>query len=287
MFSFERMLSGAAVVAVVMSVGCSDPAKKSAEAALPQSERLTQLIDSDVGDVRKGLPTGAKKLGEEIFKDPSKEPDPKEVRETLRKTRESVNALQVLRSTFFAVTDAKGVAIASDQDSDGFVGKNLLESYAALSKATAGGDVETIGSFDPARGVAKGDDAQWISATPIKIADGSQKGTFVTGWSLRRYADRLQEQLNTDFRLNLKKGEMAKAPLLYVFVVVGDKAYGSPRAPEVNQKAVEGLKITEKVQGDAPFTGTVTIEGRGFGVAARKAKSLSDKAYVVLLRSEV
>ncbi|MFO0662080.1 MAG: hypothetical protein U0165_19940 [Polyangiaceae bacterium] len=276
-----------AIPAIVFAVGCTDEAKKSAELAVPQTERLAKLVDADLADVKKGMPTGAKKLGESVFGAEGKELDPKQVRETLRKTRDVVADLQTARSTFFALTDANGVGIASDLEVDGFVGKNLVEVFPSLAKATKGETAEATGAFEAARGVQKGDDAQWVIATPVKGKDDKQRGIFVSGWSFRRYAQRLQEQLNTDFRMNLKKGDTARSPLLYVFVVVGDKAYGEPRAPEVNQKAVEGLKVFDKLQGETPWQNRVEIEGRAFGVAARRVNGFGDNAAIVILRSEV
>lgn len=277
----------AALGAIVLTIGCTDAAKKSAELAVPQTERLAKLVDTDIADVKKGMPTGAKKIGESVFVTEGKELDPKQIREKLRSTRDLVTDLQTARSTFFALTDANGVGIASDLEVDGFVGKNLLEVFPPLAKTTKGESADGVGSFEAARGVQKGDDAQWVIGTPVMGSDGKQRGVFVSGWSFRRYAQRLQEQLNTDFRMALKKGDTARSPLLYVFVVVGDKAYGEPRAPEVNQKAVEGLKVFEKLQGDAPWQHHVEIENRAFGVAARRVKGFGDNAAVVILRSEV
>jgi hypothetical protein len=270
-----------APVAAVAAAGCTDRVKVSEERAVAHAAAVAALVDKDIEEIRRGLPAGAKKLGE-IFG--TEEVTPGKARAALRKAREAVIDLQLAKSTFFAATDLQGVAHASDLETDGFSGKNILDAYKPLAKAKEGGYVETLGQMEEARGLRKGDDLQWVAAAPVPGADGKPVGLYVTGWSFRRFAQHLEEQLKTDLRNAGPKDE--KPPLVYVFVLHEGKAYGTPIAPEVNVQAVEGLGLAAKVQGGT-FRGRVEITNRGYGVAAQAVKKLCESCAVVVLRSEV
>ncbi len=276
---------GIMALPLVALSACTNGAKKSAALAAPQTQRSNDLATQDLADVRKGMPQGAKRLGDKLFAKGA-EIDPRVVREELQSTRSAFSALQVARSTFFALTDANGVAYASDLSSDGFAGKNLLTAYPALAPAAKGQTVEGLGSTPEARGVNRGDDAQWVYATPVQV-NGAQKAIYVTGWSWRRYALRLQDQLLMDFHTGVSSDKPTAQPLLYVFVLVDNKAYGAPLAPDVDQQAVEGMNLLSKLQGDTPWQGTVEVNGYAFGVAARRAKPFGDHVAFVILRAEV
>lgn len=266
---------------------CSDPTKVSAEKAQVHTDELAKLAEKDVGEIRAGLPKGSKKLTELLFAD-GKEVTPGSARAAMKKAREAVSELQLAKSTFFAVTDPSGQAWANNQETDAMSGKNLVTAFKGLEKAKTE-YVELMGSMEEAKGVKTGDDVQWVAGAPITAGDGSLKGLFVTGWSMRRFAYHLEEQLKTDFRHEATKaGTPAnKLPLVYAFVMVGDKAYAAPLTPEVNTKAVEGLGLAGKVQEGSTISGKVDITNRGFGWAARKVKALCDSCAVVVLRSEV
>jgi hypothetical protein len=265
----------------VALAGCSDKAKLSEERAVAHSGELATLVDKDVEEIRRGLPAGAKKLGELLSTE--KEVTPGKARASLRKAREAVVDLQLAKSTFFTVTDVQGMAHASDLETDGFSGKNVLDAFKGLAKGREG-YTETLGYMEEARGLRKGDDLQWVAAAPIPGPDGKPMGMYVTGWSFRRFAQHLEEQLKSNLRNAGPKDE--KPPLIYVFVLHEGKAYGSPVVPEVNTKAVEGLGLPSKLQGGA-FRGQVEITHRGYGVAAQNAKKLCDSCAIVILRSEV
>lgn len=277
------LASAASVVASVMVAGCSDKTKLSEERAVAHAAESVALVDKDIEEIRRGLPAGAKKLGEIFGAD--KDITPGKARAALRKAREAVIDLQLAKSTFFAVTNLEGMAHASDLETDGFSGKNILEAYKPLAKAKEGAYTETLGQMEEARGLRKGDDLQWVAAAPIPGPDGKPSGLYVTGWSLRRFAQHLEEQLKSNLRNAGPKDE--KPPLVYVFVLQDGKAYGTPIVPEVNTKAVEGLGLPAKVQAGGAYRGQVEITHRGYGVAAQSAKKLCDSCVIVVLRSEV
>jgi len=268
--------------------GCSDPAKVSEEAAVKHTDELAALAEKDVGEIRRGLPLGGKKIAEVLYEGDTKEVTPGRARIALRRTREAVTDLQLAKSTFFAVTDVAGVAYANDQETDAMSGKNLLAAFPALRGATTGSYVESAGIMEEARGTKSGDDAEWVAAAPVVGKDGVIKGAYVTGWSLRRFAYHLEEQLKSNFRQDAaKSGKPLKQPLVYAFVIRGLRAYSALVTPEVNQKAVEGLGLEGKLPAEGTWHDHIDITGRTFGIAGRRVKALCDTCAVVVIRSEV
>jgi hypothetical protein len=84
-----------------------------------------------------------------------------------------------------------------------------------------------------------------------------------------------------------KGGNPSKMPLVYAFVLKGDKAFGTHLAPDVNVKAVEDLKLLPKLTEGATWKGRTEITNRAYGVGARRVPSLCAECAVVVLRSEV
>lgn len=267
--------------------GCTDSVKVSEQQAAAHADELAKLVDADVNEIRRGLPAGGKKIAATLFVGEKREATPQSAREALKKTRESVVDLQLAKSTFFAVTDLEGVAWANDQETDAMSGKNILATLPALQKAKGGAYAEVVGSLEEARGAKAGPDEQWFAAAPVVAADGATRGVYVTGWSFRRFAFHLEQQLKTNLRHAAKGESAAKAPLVYAFVVRGDRTYGAPVTPEVNVKAIEGLALSTKLKGDAPWQGRVDITGRTFGVAARRVEIMCPDCAVAVLRSEI
>lgn len=268
-------------VAVALALpACNSSAKESEAQATKNVERLAALADADVEEVRKGLPEGAKRLVP-LLTD-GKELVPGRVRAEMKKVREAVTVLQLAKSTFFAVAGADGVVLASDLETDGMGGKSIVKALPAIEKGKTA-YTELVGEWDEARGVKNGPDAAWVAAAPI-----GDKGVYVTGWSLRRFAHHLEEQLKTDLRHGGKDTQKAeRMPIVYAFVVREGKAYGAPVVPEVNAKAVEDLQLGSKVSGDATAHGQVEITNRAFGWAAKRAPKLCDACVIALLRSEL
>lgn len=269
-----------AVAASLALPACDSAAKESEARATENVTRLAALADADVEEVRKGLPEGAKRLLP-LLTD-GKELVPGRVRAEMKKVREAVTVLQLAKSTFFAVAGADGVVLASDLETDGMGGKSIVQALPGVEKGRTG-YTELLGEWDEARGVKTGPDAVWVAAAPV-----GDKGLYVTGWSLRRFAHHLEEQLKTDLRHGGKDTKKAeKMPIVYAFVVRDGKAYGAPVVPEVNAKAVEALQLASKVSGDAVAHGQVEITHRGFGWAAKRAPKLCDSCVIALLRSEL
>lgn len=277
-------LCAVALPSLVAVGGCSKSSEVSEQRASQNVEHLAKLVQTDVSEVRKGLPKGAEKMAE-LF-DAEGDPLPTKARAVLKKVRDNVSDLAVAKSTFFAVTNVGGTVLASDLESDGMAGKAILPSFPGLEKAKTD-YVELVGSWDEARGVKKGDDVQWVAGTAIKKG-GNVVGMYVTGWSMRRFAHHLEEQLKSDLR-NKKLAETNEKglPLVYVFVVRDKVAYPALVTPEVNLKAVSDLDLGAKAQGDAVWHAQLEITNRGFGIAAKRVKELCDTCVVAVLRSEL
>jgi hypothetical protein len=229
------------------------------------------------------MPKGAKEL-EALFKEAAPEvPAAVDAREALINTRAKINDLDSAKSTFFLVATADGTILRNNLDEDEMAGKNLFEVYPAAEKNRKKGYYEFRGSWDVARGVNGRPDAQWCAAAPIMIGD-EVVGYLATGWSWSAYAYRLETTLRSEILTSTKEGE--KVPLIYVYVIVGEQAYGAPVAPVVNGKELLKLKPLDKLQGDAVLAMPVEIERRQFGVAMQRVVELGEDAVIAVLRSE-
>jgi hypothetical protein len=196
-----------------------------------------------------------------------------------------VQDLRVAKSTFFAVTDADGRVLRTDQEVDRMAGKALFSSFPELKKALAGGYVETHGSMPEASGVQGKEDGQWVAAFPVMVGDKA-RGLYVTGWSWAGYAYRLETSVRDSEQSKRIERGSGKMPLLYVYVVVGDKAYGAPVSPQVNADAIVKQKPLAKLGPGRTFATTLEITGRSFALAARLTPELGPNICVSVLRSE-
>jgi hypothetical protein len=277
--------SAALLLPSLLTPACSDKVKLSEEKAVGHATELGQLVERDIEEIRKGLPAGGKKLAE-VLNDGEAGVTPGKARKAMKKTREAVTDLQLAKSTFFALTDLDGNAYASDQETDGISGKNLFPLFPGLDKGKAG-YTELLGSWAELNGVKTGLDQQWVAAAPVAGADGVAKGLYVTGWSFRKFAYHLEQQLKANLRQEAQKTGNNREPLVYVFVVQGAKAFGTPVVPEVNQKAIEGLQVAEKLKNAETWRGPLEITDRTYGAAARQTKKLCPDCAIVVLRSEI
>src|SRR5438552_2202653 len=181
------------------ALGCTDKAKISEKEARSEIVSLAAVADKDAGEVERGLPIGAQRLAALWAKGGDPHQDLPAVRSQLLKMRREVPDLTVAKSTFFALADDKGIAIRNDLEEDAMAGKNLLALFPDLAKAEAGSYVTTTGSF-PGPPLPSGPDKDWLAAAPIKKEDGTVGGILVTGWTYRRFAYHLQEQLRHDLQ---------------------------------------------------------------------------------------
>lgn len=275
-----------AIAAGMMLVHCKDQAKESAKLAAGNADELAVLVDKDVGEVQRGMPEGAQKLGALYANGADPRQDVPAVRQALLRTTRDVPDLNVAKSTFFALADDKGVGIRNNLEQDAMAGQDLMKLFPALSKALEGAYVETTGSFGGPPGPA-GPDKDWVAAMPVKNDQGKVSGLFVTGWSYRRFAAHLQEVLKSRFQENLRKsGDTGKMPVFYVCVYDATGVYCERTTPKVNEQALIDAKLVEKTA-TGPFQGTMTITDREFGYAAKRTPKLGENTGVVVLRSEL
>jgi hypothetical protein len=265
---------------------CTDKAKVSEKAAHANLEALVAITNADVAQVETGLPQGAQKLASLWASGADPRQDLRAVRSALVKMRREVPDLTVAKSTFFAVTDDHGVAIRNDLEEDVMAGQDLLKIFPALAKALAppGSYVTTTGVFPPSTPQPAPDTNQdWIAAAPIKKPDGTVGGLLVTGWTLRRYAYHLEEQLRHDLEAAQQN---ARLPILYVFVFDASGVYGASRTPKVNEKAIADVGPVNATAGGVA-EGTLSITDRDFGWVAGRVPKLGPTAGIAVLRSEL
>ncbi|MCC6552600.1 MAG: hypothetical protein IT372_06185 [Polyangiaceae bacterium] len=286
----RRSLPGAALLAgallALLTAACGDGGKASQKYAAEVAEKMVPVLKEDVGQIRRGLPAGAEKLGTLLEADPGA--NLLGLQKSIAGARAAVNDLALAKGTFFSFADPSGVVLRSEADPDMLANKSVVAAFPELKKAAdpAAGVVEAFGHMDEMRGVRNGQDHQWVAAHPVKGPDGQVKGMFVTGWSFRAYAYRLQEAGKREILEITKRDQLKSAPLLYVFVFKGGKAYGEKVTPDVNTEAIEKLDLEGKTSA-GPWSGTIEITGRTFGVAAQRAPDLAPDVGVATLVSQI
>ncbi|MDI3286234.1 hypothetical protein [Polyangium sp. 15x6] len=274
----------AALVATLS--GCEDNSKEQEQAAGYVLDKLVPVANEDAAQVRRGLPEGAKKLGEIVDSDPGA--NLVALQKAIRGARASVKDLDIAKSTFFTFVDTTGIALRSEADPDLLAQKSVLSSFPSLKKALepSAGLVEAWGEMQEMRGVRTGPDTQWVAAHPVKDKEGQVKGMFVTGWSFRRFALHLEEMAKRELLDRAAREKQKKVPIVYVFLVRDGKAYGAPVTPDINAQAVEGLDLANKTQ-SGPFRGTIEITNRSYGVAAQRMPDLGEGTILSVIASSV
>ncbi len=281
-----RAFAAIAASAAVALSQCKDQAKESASLASKDADDLAALVDKDVGEVQRGLPEGAKKLAVLYANGADPKTDLVTVRSALLRAQREVPDLNVAKSTFFAITDEKGVGIRNNLEQDAMAGQDLAKGFPGISKAIAGEYVETVGTFGgpPA---PSGPDKDWLAAMPIKNDQAKIVGLFVTGWSYRRFASHLQEVMKSTFQTSLRKtNESGKMPVFYVAVFDASGVYAERTTPKVDEQALADQKLVEKTK-SGPYQGTLSVTDRAFGFAAKRTPKLGEDTGVVVLRSEL
>ena len=271
----------------VALVGCKDQAKESAKHATDDANTLAAQVDKDVAEIERGLPEGAKSLSALYAKGADPKGDIPAVRSALLKTVRDVPDLNVAKSTFFALSDDKGLGIRNNLEQDAMAGQDLMKLFPGIQKSVTDGTfVTTTGAF-PGPPAPNGPDKDWIATMPVKGDDGKVKGLFITGWSYRRFALHLQDSLKRELQDALKRsGDTGKLPVFYIGVFDASGVYTERQTPKVNEDAMVGLSLVEKTAA-GPAQGTLTITEREFGWAAKRTPKLGADTGVIVLRSEL
>lgn len=270
----------------LLTAGCGDGGKGSQKYADEAAAKLATVLKDDVGQVKRGVPGGVKRLGDVVDADPGA--NLVALRKALESARGSDKDLQVAKVTFFSFADPTGMVLRSEGDPDLLAGKSVFGAFPELKKAADPGSglVEAFGEMQEMRGVRNGADQQWVVAHPVKAADGQVRGVLVTGWSLRAYARRLQEAGKREMVELAKRDKLKQEPLFYAFVFKGSKAYGEAVTPDINAEAVEKQDLQGKTAA-GPWSGTLDITGRIYGVAAQRVPDLAPDAGVAVLVSQI
>jgi hypothetical protein len=265
--------------------GCKDQGKITAQRAQENASSMAKLAETDVAEIERGLPEGAKKLSAIYVKGADLRQDPPAVRTALIKVRRDVPDLNIAKSTFFALADDKGVAIRNNLEQDAMAGQNLMLVFPELSKVGQSPFVVTTGAF-AGTSTPTVPDKDWIAAVPVKI-DDKVVGIFLTGWSFRRFAFHLQESLKHDLAEQLQKDhDTGKLPILYVMVFDKSGVYGAPQTPAVNEKALTDVDLVGKTA-TGPAQGVLNITDRDFGYGAARVPKLGVDTGIVVLRSDL
>ncbi|MFO0678604.1 MAG: hypothetical protein U0169_18875 [Polyangiaceae bacterium] len=282
--SFLAVVGAATTLGIVLATAaCTDSGKVSQDHARAHATEMAALVATDVGELEKGLPEGAKRL-RALYEAGDPKQDLPAVRKALVKTRSGVHDLDVAKSTFFALADAEGVILRNDLEGDAMAGQDVVKAVPALAGARTSPFVTGSGHV-PGPPSKLGPDKDFVAASGIRGKDDATVGMLVTGWSYRYFARHLEEMLKRTVR-DEATGSGGKMPVVYVAVFDADGVYGSPLTPDVNQKALADLGLHGKTT-SGPASGTITITDRRFGWAAERTPKMGDGVGVVVLRSEI
>lgn len=275
-----------ATLSAVAVDGCKDKGKESAERAKSHVDSLSKLADKDVAEVERGLPEGGKKMAVLLAKETDLKASSAVVRSALLKIRQQVSDLGIAKSTFFAFTDDKGIAIRNNLDPDTMAGKDVVAAYPDLKKVLAGEPyLTTIGQLGTPN--PRGPDKEWVAGVPVKREDGALAGMLVTGWTYRWFAYHLQESLKREVQeALLREDDKGKLPVLYVFLFDKDGVYGARETPLVNENALAAAGVFAKTAG-GPTSEPIEITERKFGWAAERVPKLGPDVGIAVLRSEL
>lgn len=261
---------------------------KGAEISVKRAEQhvvdLAKVAAGDVAEIRSGLPKAEAHLTAVLASPTRPEENPQEVREAVERARNKVQDLRVAKATFFALVGPQGTVLRNDQEQDLMAGRDAFAAYPDLKKALSGQYTEAIGSMPEAAGVKGRPDGQWVAAQPVTV-NGEVRGLYVAGWSWSAYAYRLEFHLRSKVRAQLADSK-EKEPLVYVYVVADQRAYGAPVSPEVNAQAIEKLDPLAKIRAGGVFSTPIEITDRDFGLAVKAVPELGPKVAIAVLRSE-
>jgi hypothetical protein len=265
---------------VLLAAGCKRSAEVSAQKSRDHLTLVTSAIETDVGEVRRGLPRGAEFLREYFAA--GKFEDATAARDVLDRARNKVQDLRVAKPTFFALVDVNGIVLRSDQSPDLMAGKSFFAAFPELRSVLKGGYHETRGEMPEAARV-RGKDGEWATAQAVEV-DGAVKGIYAAGWSWSAYAYRLENHLRGKVRSALGSNE--HEPLVYVYILVDTNVFGAPVSPEVNARGIAEKKFLAGPAGKDPVSAELEITGREFGAAFQRTPALGENVGVVVLRSE-
>jgi hypothetical protein len=264
-------------------LGCTKSTELSKQKARGHVDLLAKAANTDVSEVKTGLPLGAKQL-EAYFATGKAGEDAVAAKEALDTARSRVQDLRIAKSTFFLIANDKGIILRSDLEHDALAGKGLFSAFGELQAALTGKYVETRGSMLEAARVRGRGDGQWAAATPI-LKGSEVVGLYATGWSLSAYAYRLENQLRSVVKSEARETQ-GKEPLVYVYIVVASDVYGAPISPDVNAKAIQQSGLMGRASGESVVDTALEIEGRDFGLALRRVPALGPDVAIAVLRSE-
>jgi len=264
------------VAACTMLAGCRDKNKELMQQA---------VVPRDTKQVREGLVKGGEEIARHLNDDPGA--DIEGVKRAISRARASVHELAIAKSSFFIFVAPDGTVLRSQTEPDLPAGKSLTEAIPDAKKifTEGAGPTEVWGYMEGLRFVNKGNDLQWVVGVPVKSKDEKVIGAFVTGWSLRHYANVLETHVKAYFDKH-KADAKKPAPLVYAFVVKGKKGYGARMTPDENATAVGELDLITKAK-DGMYQTKSTVDGREFSLVAKLAPALGADVAVALRLSVV
>lgn len=282
-------LSRRAALGVCLCAGlplaCERTDEASVARALAHARDLVEVAKRDIGEIRSGLPLGAREIARRWEKrGVDLTSNLEAARDALLQARNAVQDLRVAKSTFFALAAPDGRVVRNDREQDLMAGVDLFGPFPALARAAEGTYVEALGVMPEAHGVKGKPDAQLAAAVGVEV-DGKVQGLYVTGWAWSSYAFRLEFSLRNRVTTELA-GRRENLPLLYAFALVRGAAYGAPESPQVNADAIGELRPLEHLDASGSFSTLLKITGRTFALGVQATPELAEGVAIGVLRSE-
>ncbi len=274
------------ILTVFALCGCKRQERIHEEGARAQVQFLTKTVESDVQELERGLPQGALRfrifLASKTVVGHKLEELPQEVRRELGTIRRENVDLTIAKSTFFGLANETGVFVRSNLDSETLAGKNLFESAPDLRRSHHQPFVSCMATFDP---LQRKEERYWLATSAVKDEQEVVRAYYVTGWSLRAYALRLQEALKSELASKARTTHtLDRIPVFYLGVFEGPNVVTAPQTPSVDDDALKKLNLSERTQG-GPTSGVLTITQRLFGYAAERTPKLGANVGVAVLYS--
>ena len=237
---------------------------------------LVHTSESDVAELERGLPEGAKRLGGDDLS--------KRTATEIATVRRQVLDLNSAKTVVFGVANLEGKWLATDAEKDPFAGNPVGQDMQRVFEGTK--TMPLSGNVLPRERKGKQEGA-YVATSALRDTKGNINGYFVTTISLAEYAYRLHEALKSHWSERVrgapKGGDIV--PIFYVVLATPNELFPAPKVPAVNVDALKAEGVFAKATAGLSSS-NLTITGRKFAYAVAIMPRLGGDVAVAVLHSE-
>ncbi len=289
-----RSLALAALLLVPI-VACNSKAKKEADAASTDLDRIDALVKERFGGaVDRGLPKLASTLAPKISPSSDVHFGAEKLGEAIVEAVGKDAELRVAKRSYLAIVDA-GAAITWVDDT-GFkvVGRKLDPAFPAVAQSLTSDAPSVRGS---GRYGGSGEEAlTFVVSTRLRDAQGATVGALALFWESHDAASDLQRQLLTDYAQksatpikHIKTKDRLKMamdqPDLWVALFRPGQLYMEDGAPQQLEDALKTLDLAGKTQ-NGRWVGLFDVMNTSWGGAAMREPLLGADVGLAVLRHQ-